>query len=191
MATQNLVPADLTLTSVPIWLGKPVEPALLTMTPPAPTKTGDKTIPPADLVLQAGGPLLHRGVLLTTRWRFYDPELDETWVVPINPDSMSNPLKPKTLSYGRHAGSNARYATLKQLPRPVEWEFAGVIRTQTHHDTLDDWLGRRRIIQITDHISRTFEVMLTSFEVTERKPTKTNAWRLRYSMKALLLRQLS
>lgn len=130
--------------------------------------------------------------VLTTRWIFHDPGTGDSWTVPINPDSMGNPTPAKGLAFGRNVRSGGRQTTFRQVPKPVEWEFAGVIRTQAHHDNLLAWLNRRGIIEITDHLSRTFEVMLTGFEVTERAPTKSGVrWRMRYSMKALLLRQIS
>lgn len=169
-----------------------IPPANLALTATTPTHARAQLVPSTDLVLTAEAPLVHRAVLLTTRWKFYDPVLDETWTMPINPDSMTNPIKVKGFAFGRNVRSGGRFTTVRQVPRPVEWEFGGVIRTKAHHDALDEWVGRRRIIQVTDHVHRTYEVMLTGFEVTERAPTKSGVrWRLRYSMKALLLRQLA
>ena len=168
-----------------------IPPASLALTAPAPVAKHAHPVPPADLTLTAEGALVHRAVLLTTRWTFYDPTLDETWTMPINPDSMGNPNQGKTLTFGRNARSGGRHTTIRQAPHPVDWEFGGVIRTREHHDALNEWAGRRRIIHITDHVHRKYEVLLTAFEVTERAPTRNVRWRLRYSMKGLLLRQLA
>ena len=168
-----------------------IPPADLTLTPTAPAQGHVQLIPPVDLELTTPAPLVHRAVLLTTRWKFYDPVLDETWTMPINPDSEANPSRNKGLAFARNARSGGRYSTIRQVPTPLEWEFGGVIRTKEHHDALDDWMGRRRVIHVTDHLHRKYEVLLTDFQVTERYPTRHVRWRLRYSMKALLLRQLA
>jgi hypothetical protein len=66
-----------------------------------------------------------------------------------------------------------------------------VIRTKAHHDDLETWSKKPGKIHVADHLGRSFEVMILSFEPTDRKPTPSTPWRMRYTMKTLLLRRLS
>lgn len=124
----------------------------------------------------------------TTRWQFTDPATSETYVLPINPDSMTSPLPQK--SYQFAPGGDGTAVGVLAPPTPVDWQFGGPIRTQAHNDALDAWSQRPGKVHITDHLGRTFEVMIYSYEPTERQPTRRTTWRLRYVMKASILRQV-
>lgn len=149
-------------------------------------------IPPAELVLTPLAPLYTRYTPRTVRWRFRDPSNGDVWDFTINPDQMTSPTKEKNVRHTLGVGTEyGRFATVQAAPRPREWTFSGVIRSKQQHDILESWYERTGVLHVTDHLSRTFEVMLQGFEVSERKPTKAVTWRLRYTMKTLLLRQLS
>lgn len=167
-----------------------IPPHNLTLTAPPPTLKATIGVPPAQLALTSPPVVVTNSITLTTRWTFYDPTEDETYVFPINPDSEKNPFAPKGLSFGRGRRAGQRSSTWRGRPTPTSWEFGGVIRTQAHHDAFYEWVGRRRIIHVKDHLGRVFECYLTSFEPTDRKPAKNVPWRLRYLMKAQILRQL-
>lgn len=84
-----------------------------------------------------------------------------------------------------------RLRTFMRPPAAKPWEFAGVINARQHHDDLKAWCEKPGLVRITDHLGRTFEVVITDFEPTDRQPTARNAWRMRYSVKTLLLRRLA
>ena len=128
--------------------------------------------------------------MAVVRWTFTDPYTDETWVHTINPDQATSPFPVTTGTYGAgvRTGLTAARTILPPL-KAVEWTFGGAIRSQAHHDELVSW-ARRGPVHLTDHLGRTFVVVLTGLDVTERKPTKTLNTRWRYTMRALLLRQL-
>lgn len=129
---------------------------------------------------------------MTTRWTFTEVATTATYTVPINPDAMSSPTQERQAStaFGI-SGGRVRPRTLMSPPQAKEWEFSGAIRTQEHHDALLEWSRKDGLVRVTDHLGRVFEVMFTSFQPTERQPTRSTPWRLRYTMKALLLRRIS
>ena len=128
---------------------------------------------------------------MTTRWVLTEVATGATWTMPINPDSMTSPFPDRELTHARGvAGQLTQVRSVVAPPRPVEWEWSGVIRTQAHYDDLAVWAQKPGKVRVTDHLGRTFEVMLRAFEPEDRPPTKTTPWRLRYSMKALLLRRI-
>lgn len=129
---------------------------------------------------------------MTVRWTFAEVGTTETYTMAINPDSMTSPTQDKNLTTafaiadGRLGGR-----TFRSRAEAKEWEFSGVIRTQAFHDALEAWSRKPGKVRITDHLGRTFEVMFTSFEPVDRKPTPSVPWRLRYTMKTLLFRRIA
>lgn len=128
----------------------------------------------------------------TVRWVFTEVDTGATYTVPINPDSMSSPYHERQMqtSYGSRAGGN-RLRTTELPPAAKEWEFGGAIRTKAHHDALAEWADKSGLVNVTDHLGRTFQVIFQAFEATDRSPTPSTPWRLRYTMSALVLRRLA
>lgn len=123
------------------------------------------------------------------RWELRDDAAGEAYVFPINPDSMTSPLPERSYTFARAAGAQSA-RTVMAAPTAVQWQFGGAIRTQDQHDALEAWSQRPGKLVVTDHLGRKFEVMITAFEATERTPTRRTPWRLRYTVKADILRQL-
>lgn len=125
------------------------------------------------------------------RWTLTDPATAETWTMPINPDSMTSPHPPKdfaSFAKGIKGGHN-RSRSFMVPASPVEWTWEGAIRTPEHHDALEAW-SKKGTVRVTDHLGRTWEVVMQRFEPSDRRPTPNTPWRMRYSMTALILRQV-
>lgn len=127
--------------------------------------------------------------MATTRWQLRDTDTDETWTMPINPDSMS-PVPLVSRSF-RHAGTRRRGRrtprTFSGPPPAKTLQWAGVIRTQDHYDQLVRWARKSVEVEVTDHIGRRFIVLPTAFRPEDRRPTPRTPWRLRYEMESILL----
>lgn len=123
----------------------------------------------------------------TVRWIFHDPVASTSWTVPINPDSLSAPLKSRKVRFGNGFRRDTRVRTFVVPPDPKVFTFGGVIRTQAHYEGLEAWAKKPNAIEITDHMGRTWRVAPTAFEPTDRRPTATVGWRLRYTFRATLL----
>lgn len=124
------------------------------------------------------------------RWTFTDSAVPETWSHPINPNEMSSPYQTREAEHS--AGRHNTVAVFIGAPKnPKEWTFGGVIRTQAHHDELERWARKKKIITITTHQSEIFEVIITSFDPEDRHPTPNVPWRLKYKMQCLILRRVA
>lgn len=128
--------------------------------------------------------------MTTTRWVLVDVHTDETWTMPINPDQMSSPLQDRSIatSYGTQAGPD-RVRSFVTPTAAKEWTWGGVIRTKAHYDQLAYWARKSRKVRVTDHLGRTFEVLMQAFAPVDRRPTGQTPWRLRYEMTTLVLRR--
>ena len=122
------------------------------------------------------------------RWRFTDPKTSATYVVPLNPNSMSDPpMRPRS-TQAQASSVNAADLVITRGPSALgEWKFSGVIRTSDHHDDLIEWFQKDYVIQVRDHFSRTFSIKMLRFEVVERRPTRLNADRYTYTATALVM----
>lgn len=127
---------------------------------------------------------------MTIRWKFRDTVTGEVYTVPINPDSMSSVDGKKAVRHGRGRKQDSRVNTILSAPPPQAWEFGGAIRTKAHYDALENWAERPNAVEITDHLGRTFRVVITDFLPVDRNPTPLTPWRLRYTVKTNILKRL-
>jgi hypothetical protein len=132
------------------------------------------------------------GRLMTdvVRWKFQDLRTNEVHTVEINPNEMTG------FAFGRSFGSwgrlaDGRMAGLMSSRDPAPFSFGGIVRTQTHHDSLIDWQQRPGKVRVTDHLDRVFEIMIRSLDMTDRTLTAANRWRFTYSFDCLLLRRIA
>lgn len=131
--------------------------------------------------------------LAVARWLWYDPATDESYRVEFNPNKMSDPTaRVRNLAFAKYdRDAYHRYRSFETPAPMVEWTFSGVIQSQEHHDALLEWCKKTNPLHITDHLNRTWEVMVKSFVPVERKPTKLKPWRFTYTIGANVLRQVS
>lgn len=116
------------------------------------------------------------------RWQFYDPVLNETYTVPLNPNKMTSPWAERKFVYrtttaGR-GGANVIYEARADL---AQWQFSGSVFDQAHHDSLLEWSNKANTCFITDHYGRVFKVLFVKFDPTP-KPTYGKPWRHDYTM---------
>ena len=127
-----------------------------------------------------------------SRWTLVDTETDETWTMPINPDSMDSPFPMRQFVHAKGvSGGLNRTRTFLAKPQATVIGFGGVIRTKEHHDALEAWARKSVPIELTDHLTRTWRVYITEFVPTDRKPTARIPWRMRYSIKVDFLERIS
>ena len=129
---------------------------------------------------------------MTVRWKFEDRETDEIVYLPINPREMSSPTIGRQMQYawGSSAGRERIRAIDLGVQQPTTWTFTGVILTKSHYDLLLEWADRLHVLRVTDHLDRTFEIIIQKFDPIERLPTATRSWRADYTMECLLLKEL-
>lgn len=116
---------------------------------------------------------------MTHRWRFADSA--GSWTMPINPNTMTSLTAPKSLVTTPAAEGGQRMRTTMAPPSPFQWSFGGVIRTQDHYMALLDW-SERGVFTITTSLEQVVRFLPESFELNERRPTKTRPWRFTYTL---------
>jgi hypothetical protein len=117
------------------------------------------------------------------RWTLDDGV--DTYEFHFNPREMS-PLGPKSTmeTLGGSIYSAARARETKN--NVYEWSFAGRIYSQAQYDSLLEWSRKAQVLTLTDHLGRTWSVVLTEFIPTElRRPGTLDRWD--YEMRALVI----
>lgn len=129
---------------------------------------------------------------MITRWLFDDLDGNQA-LVPVNPNQMSSPTIARNLSFafGSMWGINRIRMKDSAPQRPTEWTFEGVLFTPEHYDLLLEWAGKLMLLRVTDHLGRTFEMVIQKFDPIERLPTATKSWRADYTMTCLLLKEVT
>ena len=123
------------------------------------------------------------------RWVFQDVDSGERYTVEINPNQMSGYHLEKSFDWASHAGGRMR--GVKADATPKEYSFGGVVRRKSHHDALVGWQKHPGKVRVYDHLGRTFEVMIKSLDMTDRRPVGDDTWRFQYTFNCLLLRRLT
>lgn len=120
------------------------------------------------------------------RWLFEDPVLATSYRVPFNPNKMTSPIRPRTLSSVQTIRVHWRIRE-DGAKKPYEWTFSGVIRTIDHHNQLLLWSRKNNVIYITDHLGRTFHVIPVRFSPNEKRPSATVTAKFDYDFTVLVL----
>jgi hypothetical protein len=123
---------------------------------------------------------------MVTRWTFFDPIVNETYTVPINPNSGDAPAFVKSLDYQASAAPDGKTLVFEGRAEPRKLEMGGVVLERAHLEALEYWTKKRNRVVITDDMGRSFTVYITDFTPT-REPRRSHPWRHTYQMSALLL----
>lgn len=122
------------------------------------------------------------------RWTFTDPTLGETWTVPINPNDGGTPALAKNIHTAARTAPGAGHVIQEGEDQPGEMTFSGVILTQDHLETFQDWFDRRVVLIMTDDLNREFSIYFKSFSAT-RKWSHQYPWRHDYQVSAMVVDQ--
>jgi hypothetical protein len=122
------------------------------------------------------------------RWEVYDPDLDETWVFPMNPQSGALPERVKTITEQAVAASDAPGAALlfegQDEPARLGWD--GTILTEAFYLAMLTWFEKRRQLQLTDDLGQSWWVYLTKFS-PKRMNRHNYPWAMTYSAECIVL----
>lgn len=130
---------------------------------------------------------------VVVRWVFVDTVTSESVALPLNPNAMTSPSFSRNLSWawGSKWGTDRMRGIDAPPSSAPEWTFSGVILTKSHYDLLLAWAGRLNILTVTDHLGRTFRVLISKFDPVERLPTPLRSWRADYTMTCQLLEEIT
>lgn len=123
--------------------------------------------------------------MATVRWTLTEKATDETWQMPANPNTMSPLPNSKSLS----VTPGGRIFESAEPAQSFQW--GGVILHQAHYDALAAWARKPGVIVVTDHLQRTFEILIEAFRPAPEPGRRPGVRRQKYTMTALLLRRLA
>lgn len=157
------------------------------------TATGKPGITSATGAVAGSNRLRVRALRPGQRWILFDPDTDEVFTFRDNPNKMTSPLGPRSLTiyptpplYNPAVEARGGMARVIEGNRePYEWSFSGKIRHQIDHDDLMYWSRKLNRLLLTDHLGRTWKVRVLHFDPVELHPTARIDWRFTYDMKLL------
>jgi hypothetical protein len=108
------------------------------------------------------------------------------FLFPINPNKFDLPRREGnivTQSTTAPSGSTLIFQGRDNVPR---MSFAGVILTQAFYTDAETWFTKRYPMTLTDDQSRTWNILITSFDM-ERRLSATNQYAFNYTVQGLLI----
>lgn len=125
-----------------------------------------------------------------TQWIFTDPLDASTYMLPHSPREASSP-EPRRRQTETFAPVGADIAYARSTPSLVEWTFAIRYYNATEVAALRDWCRKKRLIQITDHLGRTYEVVVLRGEAVEGIPSPRRSNRGVFNAACNVVRRVS
>jgi hypothetical protein len=130
-------------------------------------------------------------------WTFYDPNLDVTYSLPINPNNEQSSRSVQksqgfAVAAGRYDDPSATPSSYNNVTLIYEgpdeinrFSFSGTLYDQTQYNNFVYWSEKTNMIHITDDLDRTFEVYIVSFS-TERRRSRKFPWKHNYTMETIV-----
>jgi len=124
------------------------------------------------------------------RWTLTEKGTATTWTMPLNPNEMTAlPVVKNLLTVS--TPQQPFPATFMGQPNAQEISWGGVILTQSHYDNLVLWSRKPGVIVVEDHLGRSFEVLIISFEPDPPPGRAADDLKQKYTITALFLRRLT
>lgn len=121
--------------------------------------------------------------MTTARWTLFDEDTSETLTLTINPNVMDAFPHDRQLVTAFTSSDPERQRTFQTPTVPGNYSWGGSIRTQAQYALLRAWVRRSGVILVTDHMGRSFRVVMRSFK-PDRKHRKPGDYRMKYTVNA-------
>lgn len=123
---------------------------------------------------------------LFLRWKFYDPYTGESYVFPINPNTMTPVFPQRALTPLTTTAVGGQALVWEGATPPAAWSFGGAILDSAHYEALRSWTyDRKGRIIVSDHFGRDMVSVLSVFK-PEPKRSLGRYWRHEYTIDALM-----
>jgi len=123
--------------------------------------------------------------MATVRWTLVEKDTNLSWQMPANPNTMS------ALPAQRQLATTPSGRTFQSSTPAQPFQWGGVILHQAHYDALEQWARKPGVIVVTDHLQRTFEILIEAFRPAPEPGRRPGVRRVKYTMTALFLRRLA
>lgn len=119
-----------------------------------------------------------------SKWFFHDPIASTTYTFEINPKSGGTPSRKKKIAYqATTAGGTLVFEGTDEVK---DVEIQGTLLTQAQLDAMNTWFDKRRYIEVTDDLARSFTIYITEFTAT-RSWRRSHPWRHDWTMRYLVV----
>lgn len=105
-----------------------------------------------------------------------------TMTFKVNPFDMSTPFPPKNLQ----VSTPLNLVTMQPATAP-DFSFNGNAYSDEEYDTLVEWHSKGLLLLLNDHLGRTFSVVSSKLDITDRRDTARNNERYTYTWTVLNL----
>ena len=105
-----------------------------------------------------------------------------------NPKEMSSPYPTWTRSSSPSGIRPDRPMGRQQNPSATEWSFKGRCYSQQQYDDLLLWCSKDEPLTLTDHLARSFTVIIAGFSPTDRRSRDLVKWD--YEIRTFILEYL-
>lgn len=123
---------------------------------------------------------------MVTRWEFYDPIDDETWVVPLNPHDSDSPPRKKNITSEATSASDGQVILFEGADPVPRIAIAGKIHDEATLDEWNRWFDKRHQIQLTDDIGRVMWIYFEEF-TPKRVRSSIYPWKHTYDARFIIL----
>lgn len=123
---------------------------------------------------------------MVVRWIFTDAVVPETYTFEINPNEGGSPTYKKNVIFKNTAAPNGKTLIFEGRDDPATFSFSGTLLSQAQYTAFQTWFLKRRQITITDDLSRSFSIYITSFD-PKRVRAANNPWKHTYTCEAISL----
>jgi hypothetical protein len=127
-----------------------------------------------------------------THWILTEKATSQTWTMPTNPNTMTGlPMTKQLSSAGPAAQPATRLRTFQSSAGAERLEWSGVILDTDHYQNLLTWSAKPGVIVVTDHLQRSFEVLIQAFTPESKAGRRPGNPKRTYKMTTLFLRRVS
>jgi len=160
----------------------------------APTSSGAKSLLSATVPIFGSAPNSGeaqghldggRGPLLN-RWQLANPTTNEIYVFTTNPSTGGVPASNKQIVYSNAVATNGKTLIYERSSESQEVKISGTILTQAELEALGLWASKRSVLTLTDDLSRTYNIYITSF-VAERVRKASNQYYHTYTLGYMII----
>lgn len=121
---------------------------------------------------------------MTVRWVLVHEDDATTITLSINPNTMDSFPRDRSLTTAYPSrNTQDRQRTFQSPSTPPSVKWGGVVRTQAQYEALRTWVRKPGVVEVTDHLGRTFRVVMQSF-VPDRKGRRPGSYRMKYTITA-------
>jgi hypothetical protein len=104
----------------------------------------------------------------------------------LNPDAGGTPEYKKTLTYVNTSAPDGKTLIFEGQDETQRLSWSGTLYTEEHFNAYVEWWQKRRQIQVTDDLGRSFWIYLVSF-TPRRVRVSTRPWKHEYEVEAIIV----